>query len=334
MAETDRIDPLVVLLDLTRQLADEASLENALAAVTDAALGLVDADHASIRLLDDDGTTLLSGARSGKGADAAPLSFRPNQGVAGWVVQKGAVVRLDDTTEDPRFEERPEQGFSVRSMVAVPLWSGGRVIGTLSASHADAGHFDDRAELLTQLLANCAIPAIERSRLERLSVTDSHTRAFNRRYLVPRLEEEMARSGRNGAPLSLALMDLDHFKDVNDEHGHAAGDRVLREFADRVRTATRVQDGLVRWGGEEFVLVMPDTDAARALQVAERIREGLASDPIAVSEGVVVEQTVSIGVSTWDGAESAGALVERADRAMYAAKRAGRDRVSNIDGLR
>jgi diguanylate cyclase (GGDEF)-like protein len=129
-------------------------------------------------------------------------------------------------------------------------------------------------------------------------------------------------------------MDLDHFKDVNDEHGHAAGDRVLREFADRVRTATRVQDGLVRWGGEEFVLVMPDTDAARALQVAERIREGLASDPIAVSEGVVVEQTVSIGVSTWDGAESAGALVERADRAMYAAKRAGRDRVSNIDGLR
>jgi len=324
---SDADDQLVLLLALTRRLTQDTSLEESLQVVTDAAITLLGADHASIRLLDDDCTTLLCGARSGSGVEHAPLSFRPNQGVSGWVVEHGDAVRLADATTDERFEARPEQGFAVRSMMAVPLWSGGRVIGVLSLSHPDAAAFDDRAELLARLLANCTVPAIERSRLERLSVTDSHTRAFNRRYLVPRLEEEMARAGRQSSSLSLLMMDLDRFKRVNDAHGHAAGDRVLKEFADRVRMATRVQDALVRWGGEEFVLVMPDTNAELAAQVAERIRADVAATPIAAGEDVEVGQTVSIGVATWDGAEAPGALERRADEAMYEAKGAGRNRV-------
>ncbi len=326
----DRVDPIVVLLDLTRHLASEERLEHSLQAVTDSALALVDADHASIRLLDDARASLLSGARSGLGTDRAPLTFKPNEGIAGWVVENGGIVRLEDASSDPRFEVRADQGFDVGSMMAVPLWSAGRVIGVLSVSHGETSHFADRDELLARLLANCAVPAIERARLERLATTDAHTLAFNRRYLAPRLEEEMARAKRQNTALSILMMDLDHFKQVNDDHGHAAGDRVLREFADRVRAATRVQDALVRWGGEEFVLVMPDTDAERATHVAERIREAVSGLPIRIDGGADVTQSVSIGVASWDGKELADELVGRADEALYEAKRTGRDRVSFV----
>jgi diguanylate cyclase (GGDEF)-like protein len=326
-------DPLVVLLELTRKLTDDLTLEDALEAVTDAALPLLGADHASIRLLDDTGKDLLSGARSGKGKSEAPFSFKPGQGVAGWVAEHGEVARIDDVEVDPRFLKRAGQGFEVRAMLAVPLWSAGHVVGVLSVSRAHREPFDDRDELMTRLLANCAVPAFERARLERLAVTDPHTRAFNRRYLVPRLIEEMARVARQGGALSLLLMDLDHFKRVNDEHGHAAGDRVLREFADRVRHATRVQDALVRWGGEEFVLVMPDTERGRAREVAERIRAATADAAFEIGNGDTrIAQTVSIGQVTWNGRETPEELEQRADQAMYAAKRAGRDRVVSAEG--
>ncbi len=328
----ERVDPIVVLLDLTRHLASEETLEHSLQAVTDSALALVDADHASIRLLDDARSALLCGARSGLGTDRAPLTFKPNEGIAGWVVEHGSIAHLPEVAADPRFEQRDNQGFDVGSMMAVPLWSAGRVIGVLSVSHGDQRHFGDRDELLARLLANCAVPAIERSRLERLATTDAHTRAFNRRYLVPRLEEEMARAKRQKTALSVLMMDLDHFKRVNDDHGHAAGDLVLREFADRVRAATRVQDALVRWGGEEFVLVMPDTDGEHASHVAERIRAAVSELPILLDDGVRLSQSVSIGVASWDGHVPADAFVARADDALYEAKRSGRNRVSTIPG--
>lgn len=325
-------DPLVVLLELTRKLTDELALEDALEAVTDAALPLLEADHASIRLLDDTGKELLCGARSGKGKSEKPFPFKPGQGVAGWVAVHGEVVRIDDVARDPRFVRRSDQGFEVATMLAVPLWSAGHVVGVLSVSREAHAPFDDREELLTRLLANCAVPAFERARLERLAVTDTHTRAFNRRYLVPRLTEEMARIARQGGELSLLLMDLDHFKRVNDEHGHAAGDRVLRDFADRVRGVTRVQDALVRWGGEEFVLVMPDTGTERALAVAERIRASTADRPFDVGASEAIAQTVSIGQATWDGKEPPEELERRADAAMYTAKREGRDRIVSAEG--
>lgn len=320
-------DPLVLLLELTRKLAGGATLEESLAVVTDAALPLLGADHSSIRLLDEGGTALLCGARSGLGKTGTVPTFAPNRGVVGWVVAHGESARLVDAPDDPRFESRAEQSFSVRSLMALPLWSAGRVIGVLSVSHGDVGVFDDRAELMGSLLANCTVPAIERARLERLAVTDPRTRTFNRNYLVPRLEEEMARASRQRSPLSVLLMDLDHFKRVNDAHGHAAGDEVLESFADRVRAATRAQDVLIRWGGEEFVLVMPDTSEERAVQVAGRIRSQVAATPIRVAGSVDVDQTVSIGTATWLAGESPDALEGRADAAMYEAKRQGRDRV-------
>jgi diguanylate cyclase (GGDEF)-like protein len=200
----------------------------------------------------------------------------------------------------------------------------------LSVSSPEAFAFSPTDELLARLLANCCVPPIQRHRLEHLAVTDDLTLALNSRALVPRLLEEMARAERTDAPLSIAMLDLDHFKRVNDTYGHAVGDRVLRAFAERVRVDTRLVDVLVRYGGEEFVLIMPHTDAVQASVIAERLRKHAAHEPLAVTrahdrEGIL--QTASIGVVTWNGRESPKALVRRADRAMYEAKRRGRNAV-------
>ena len=325
-----RRDAISALLELTRALMHEAPLEDSLRAVTEVALELVPGDHASIRLLDGARASFLSGARSGKGSHERPLSFRRSEGLLGWVVEHRASLCLDDAEKDTRFVSGHKQGFRVRSIVAEPLWAGGDVIGVLSISSGKRAAFSDEDTLLVRLLANCSVSPIENARLRRLAVVDDLTLAFNHRYLLPRLREEMERARRMATPLSFALLDLDHFKRVNDRHGHLVGDLVLQRFSDRVRLNVRRIDVLVRRGGEEFVLLMPSTSAREARTSAERIRETMADAPLD-ADGTPIPQTVSIGVSTWDGSESPESLERRADHAMYAAKRAGRNRVVVAD---
>jgi two-component system cell cycle response regulator len=138
------------------------------------------------------------------------------------------------------------------------------------------------------------------------------------------LFEEAAERGK---PLSVLLLDIDHFKSVNDSHGHAVGDVVLRMFADRVRKAVRRVDVLVRRGGEEFVLIMPATGATQAHATGHRIQQTLHAEPFEAEGSLRIRQTVSIGVATWDKRETPDQLERRADDAMYEAKRLGRNRV-------
>ncbi len=320
-------------IELTRQLLRSPSLEQALEQVCETAMRILPAEHASVRVVDGSEQRLLSGARRGVGVEHKPLHFAPGQGAAAWVVTHGKTVRLDDAPLDPRFvkTERAKQGFEPRSWLGAPLWSGERPVGVLGVMSSAPAVFDEEDELALTLLANCASPILERARLERLTITDPLTLAFNHRYLQPRLAEELARAGRRRAPLSLLLMDLDHFKQVNDEHGHAVGDQVLCEFVERVRELVRLSDVLVRRGGEEFVLLMPEMGGEDALRAAKRIRARLAEEPVATDGPQSVLQTVSIGVAAWDGQQSADELEARADAAMYAAKRAGRDRVVLAD---
>jgi diguanylate cyclase (GGDEF)-like protein len=323
------VDPreaLVILLELTRELTAKRPLEESLALVTEAALRLVPANHSSVRLLDASRSTLLSGARAGAGADARPMEFRPKEGVLAACVAERRPIRIDDVTADPRFVRPRTQGFPVRSLACEPMWSSGEVIGVLSVTSAALAAFDDEAQLVLRLLANCSSPPVERARLERLAMFDDLTHALSQRYLSLRLAEELERATRSGADVSLLLLDLDHFKLVNDEHGHAAGDAVLRAFADRVRAHVRKVDSLVRRGGEEFVLVMPGAGATAALATGARLRETLDLEPLSAAERSF-HQTVSIGVATWDRREAPEALEARADAAMYRAKRLGRNRV-------
>jgi diguanylate cyclase (GGDEF)-like protein/hemerythrin-like metal-binding protein/PAS domain S-box-containing protein len=159
--------------------------------------------------------------------------------------------------------------------------------------------------------------------LEQLASTDVLTNAWNRRRFLEAVEGEMHRSNRYGHPLSLVLLDIDHFKRINDTFGHPAGDRVLRELADRVRVAIRLSDSLTRWGGEEFIVLMPNTGLSSAAVLAERIREGIASQDF---EGVG-PVTASFGLAEYLPASSLEVWLERVDRAMYRAKSEGRNQV-------
>jgi len=324
---------LEILLKLTAQLTDDRPLEEFLSDVTEASVELLGAEHASIRLLDASRVTLLTGARSGVGVTDRPMEFRRGEGVIGWVVEQGEPVRIDDVSADPRWVPAGQpgapstQGFEIQAIMAEPLWSSGEVIGVLAVTSSVRGAFGKDDQLLLRLLANCSAPPIERARLRRLAMFDDVTMAFNHRYLVPRLVEEMERASRSGGDVSVLYMDLDHFKSVNDRFGHAVGDAVLRLFADRVRKAVRRVDVLVRRGGEEFVLVMPQTGAAQAVSTGQRIQQTLASEDLEVDGGLRIRQTVSIGVATWDQRETPETFERRADAAMYEAKRLGRNRV-------
>src|SRR5206468_5093915 len=178
-------------------------------------------------------------------------------------------------------------------------------------------------------LAAHAVVALENARLhgmvERQALVDGLTGLANRRAASHALHAEAARAPRLETPLSVVLADLDGFKDVNDAHGHAVGDEALRVFAEVLRETLRESDVAGRWGGEEFLLLLPGADEEGAAQLAERVRSGLAARSIPGVPGLRV--TASFGVAAYAGETNSEQVVAAADRALYRAKRAGKDRV-------
>jgi two-component system, cell cycle response regulator len=170
-----------------------------------------------------------------------------------------------------------------------------------------------------------------RNRLEEsveMAITDGLTGLHNRRYMEQHLKTLVETARKNGRPLSLLVADIDFFKRVNDTHGHDAGDEVLREFAARFRRNTRGIDLACRLGGEEFVIIMPDTDAGRAFQVAERLRACIAAEPFDISDETTLRITASVGIAQFEkDGDTPLTFFKRADQALYAAKREGRNRV-------
>lgn len=319
---------LSALLNLTQKFTSDEPLEDILQCVTDTALRLLPATHSSIRILNDTHTELLCGARSGEGLSAKPMTFRPGEGVIGWVVEHGWVAYIQDTATDGRFVAPSHQGFAVGSMIAVPLVSAGKVMGVLSAAAAEPQAFSPEDEALTLLLGNCTVPIIDRARLERLAWVDELTGAYNDRYLLPRLRVEVDQAKRQGMPLSLLVLDLDHLKRVNDTHGFDKGDEILEQVGKRLRREAGARLRLVRRGGGTFVLLLPGSDEASALELADTLRHAMAVEPFLVGEDTTVEQTLSVGVASWDGEERALALLDRADSAMKEAKKSGRNQVA------
>ncbi len=161
------------------------------------------------------------------------------------------------------------------------------------------------------------------------AITDGLTGLFNRRYMETHLGTLVEQSAARGKPITVLVVDIDYFKAINDNYGHDAGDDVLREFSLRIRKAIRNIDLACRYGGEEFVIVMPETDMAVATMVAERLRRRIASEPFTIEQGKrSIEVTISIGISALSGAsDNAGTILKRADQALYRAKRDGRNRV-------
>jgi two-component system cell cycle response regulator len=161
-----------------------------------------------------------------------------------------------------------------------------------------------------------------------MAITDALTGLYNRRYMETHVGTLVEQAASRGKPLTVLVLDIDYFKSINDTHGHDAGDDVLREFAIRIRKSIRGIDLACRYGGEEFVVVMPETDLAVATIVAERLRRRIASEPFRIQQGArAIEVTISVGIAGLGSADNAASVLKRADQALYRAKRDGRNRV-------
>jgi diguanylate cyclase (GGDEF)-like protein len=216
----------------------------------------------------------------------------------------------------------------------VPLGQDGRESGILYLTPKGAD-FSDEARELAHWLGSQASVALENARLHRLverqANTDGLTELPNRRHFEEALEAEISRAERFEGGLALILADLDDFKQVNDRYGHQAGDDVLRTFADILRTTVREIDLPSRYGGEEFAVLLPQTDIEGAHQLAERLRRALAARPMATHPGGLVAVTASFGVAAFPDAPTPAALFAAADEALYQAKRAGKNCVVSAD---
>lgn len=223
----------------------------------------------------------------------------------------------------------------LRSLALLPMIRRNALVGSLNLGSGDPTRFtrhhaSDFLHRLATIGAVCLENAANREHLVISGLTDALTGLHNRRYLQRRLDEEVARARRYSQHLSCLFIDADHFKRVNDLHGHAAGDRVLREIALRVKECLRASDVATRFGGEEFAVLLPQTDAGEACSLAERIRRRIQEHPMPLDGLPPLGVSVSIGVSELSSQTSGNPgdkLLDNADKALYRAKESGRNRV-------
>ncbi|MDQ6856862.1 MAG: EAL domain-containing protein, partial [Candidatus Dormibacteraeota bacterium] len=259
-------------------------------------------------------------------------SFSLDAGLTGWAFARGKPENIPDTSKHPLARQVPGTPVVNESLLLIPLVAGEHKLGIINCWRLGLGRFSDRELEAASLFAHIAAAAWRNAQLyaELLSaaMTDPLTRLYNSRWLRDTGERDLLRAAREGKPLALLLVDLDHFKKVNDGGGHAAGDLVLQRVASRLRSTVRGMDAVVRLGGEEFVALLQDCDADGAAVVAEAIRVTVRD--IALPEGCGLPRlTASIGIAAYpEHARDLEQLLAAADRAMYSAKQSGRDRIA------
>jgi diguanylate cyclase (GGDEF)-like protein len=262
-----------------------------------------------------------------KGKDVSSFRVKIGEGVAGWVAETGKPTIVNDVSQDPRFAKKfdSETHFKTRSILCAPLISRGRTIGVVEIINRRGGRFTQGdLEILLTLVEPCAI-AIENAmlfqRAEQLTITDDLTKLFNSRYLNLYIGREIKRCKRHGIPLSVIFLDLDGFKGVNDQYGHLAGSRTLTEVGGILAEAVRESDILARYGGDEFVVVLPETPPSGALVIAERIRKAIESHRFLSEQGLAARISASFGIASYpDHALTPEGLIQKADQAMYRVK--------------
>ena len=244
-----------------------------------------------------------------------------------YAIQQHAPLLIPDATQDPRVADYPAvlQDPHVRAYAGVPLvTSDGYNVGALCAVDTKTREFTD-SEI--DILRNFARIVVNEMELRRIAERDQLTGALTRRGFIEKANQEIARCHRYGRAASLVLIDVDHFKSVNDTWGHPAGDAVLRDLAATLGAAGRSADVLGRLGGEEFAMMLPETGVGEALAAAERFRAAIEARPIVVAPTRTIAVTASFGIATLDHSVTvAEEWIARADGPLYEAKRGGRNR--------
>ena len=271
--------------------------------------------------------------KNGERIDIEPHYLMQKPSLTRYVIRKRETIFISDfKAEDAEVKEDEVirvPGYDICTFLGIPLILRSEVIGVLSAQANSPNAFGPNQIRLVETIAQQTSIAIDNAKLfektQEMAITDSLTGFYNRRYFYMILDNEIERAKRYQSPLSLIMMDIDHFKLVNDEFGHLAGDEALRSVSGISKKLLRNIDNMFRFGGEEFMIILPETSQEEALNVAERIRSTIAEAAIKTKKGSV-KLTVSVGVSEYGENHTApNEFIESVDRTMYDAKKAGRN---------
>ncbi len=319
---------LAILMDVVKTANSILEPRKVIELVMERIRHLIPSEAWSLLMVDEDKQELVFEAALGaKGRDVSSFRLKIGEGVAGWVAQSGKPAIVNDVARDPRFTRQIDARtqFETRSILCAPLVSRGRTIGVLEILNKLGGRFTGAdLTLVLTLVEPCAI-AIENAilfqRTEQLTITDDLTRLFNSRYLNLYLGREIKRCKRHGISLSVIFLDLDGFKNINDNFGHLAGSGTLTEVGAILAQGVRESDIIARYGGDEFVVVLPETPASGALVIAERLRRAIEEHRFLEGQGIAARISASFGIATYpDHALSPEGLIQKADQAMYRVK--------------
>ncbi|MFZ5445018.1 MAG: diguanylate cyclase [Myxococcota bacterium] len=333
----ERVAELQILYDLARTIASSLDLDEIVDRVVRLVPEKLGVLKFSVMMLNAEGRLeVLRAWPANLGAEG--LTFAIGEGVCGRAAELRRSWYVPDLENDPVFRPRGARGEKeAGSLLSVPMVRGDELLGVLNFERERKADFGPEEMEFFAAVADQVGIAVQNARLHAqtvaLSITDPLTGVPNRRHLFQQLDAELARAARYRTPLSMLMIDIDHFKHLNDSAGHAAGDDVLREVCRVLRQNLRKVDTLARYGGEEFVVLLPQVDRDEALEVAEKLRRSVAEAPIEhgkTQPGGKV--TISVGAATLphDASERAK-LVDCADSALYASKRGGRNKATRFE---
>ena len=328
---------VTVFHELGKALTSSLQLDQVLRTIMEKINEVLRPDTWSLLLMDADKGDLYFQIATGKGADALKdVRIKLGQGIAGWVAQTGEAVVVPDASTDSRFfaqvDERTK--METQSIVAVPVRFRDHCLGVIELINCIGPEgFSNRDLALLEALADYAAIAIENARhvqrIHELTITDDCTSLYNARHLNFMLDTEIYRSHRYAFEFSLIFIDLDHFKNVNDTYGHLMGSKLLSEIGTAIKEKCRMIDLAFRYGGDEFVVLLPQTSKENALGVGRRLHKLIREMVWLKDPGLNVHITASVGVASYPSdSRTKAELLHLADEAMYLVKNTTRDNVA------
>jgi diguanylate cyclase (GGDEF)-like protein len=328
---------IAVFQELGKALTSSLQLDQVLRTIMEKIDEFLRPDNWSLLLLDEAKQELYFELAVGKASQALKdVRVKVGQGIAGWVAQHGEVVIVPDTSKDTRFFGKVDEKtkMETRSIVAVPVNFRDTCLGVIELINCVGPEgFDPRDLKLLEALSDFAAIALENARhvkrIHELTIMDDCTSLYNARHMGVILDTEIYRSQRYNYEFSIVFIDLDHFKQVNDTHGHLVGSRLLAEIGEALKTNCRLIDFAFRYGGDEFVLLLPQTSKENAINVARRLHKLIRETVWLKSEGLNIRLTPSMGLAAYPvDSKTKEGLLHLADEAMYQVKNANRDRVA------